>query len=383
MVMSRRHAAGLVMVLSIASLAGCRKDSSAGSLVVLALSRSTAISDQATVDINLDGTDVEQLAADQIPPGPVPLERGYWIGRIASQVEVKVTATMGGVPVGSAQKSWQGATLSLEITPITSGSGGAGGGGVSGTGGLDAGSGSGGSGSGGAGPDGGGAGGRDGSMGGAGGVVGAGGSGVGGAGVGGAGGRLDGGGPGGASPDGSAGDAGDARDGGMTDCSPIVVTPTYDCDTYCAAVAAAPNCLLYQSAADCKATCLSFGWKGPSSSANAMENTLQCRMSTIGDDCDYGGAKGGGYCPFSPCTVYCDALKKNCTGAVPAADITHCMADCTAGVTWTDSDLLTNRGNTGECFIYWAAFAGRPEESANIAADCSNADLHSSTVCVP
>lgn len=428
MVMLRRHVAGLTIVLSaIAGLAGCGK--TPGSLVLVEISRSPAVSAQASVNITLDGTTVETISDIPEEPG-APYKGGYWIGRVASEVDVKATAFLGGqdgeaiVNVGLAEGDWLGPPLTLTIAPLLLGNGsggmngsgsggnggvGAGGAGLGGaggdgqggqtggTGGRDAGAGTGGSGGGN------GSGGQDAGapMGGQGGGGGqdaggtAGGNGGGGqeaaggtTGAGGGGGPLggsdgqDAGGSGGSPADGSASESGDAH-GDMVDCSSGPVTPPPPtCDDYCTKVfTVVQNCsYLYPlGMADCKATCQSFGWKALSSMPAALEDTLQCRMAAIPFGCDYGSATGGMYCPVSTCTVYCDALKNNCAGKVADAGNARCLSDC-SNFQWNGDGILVDHSSAGECFLYWAARAGRPGEV--VQDDCNNAAPQSS-VCVP
>lgn len=312
--------------------------------MVIEISRLSGVPAKVDLHVNLDGHDATTLTIDFADPanGNEPIARGFWIGRWATSVDVVLTAYQGGDKVGvSPPVTWTAALgrVSVPLSPPDLGQAGTGG---------------------------------------AGGMAGAGGSGTGGiSGFGGAAGA----------PDGGAGGAGDPHaDAGIDGCdTPDMGTDahvvTYTCQDYCNAIAAG-NLLcqrLYSGPDDCLATCQSFGWTEKSSAPNAHENTIECRLEYMGGSfCEQGAPSGGGQCPASRCRPYCDVFARNCAGTAAAGQLTDCMTECqNASFTW-GSAVLVDHGDVGECFLYWAAHAGRP--GAVKETECANA-LPGSAAC--
>jgi hypothetical protein len=358
------------VVIAFAGLSACREEKGTLVDVVLSLSETLGASRVDRVTILVDG----RKAPDEmdVPVQPAPgLKRGYWLGRWARAddvVPVVETAYVGERVVGDALGHWSvGQVFDMPIEP--SAQGGAGGAGGSG------GTGGGAGGSGGTGGSGGGAGGNGG---------GAGGGGGGASGAGGAGGVGGSAGSGGTSPD--AGMDASGGTGGTIDAGSDAPDAGPDCSTYCAAVTSNVCSFLYSSPAECLATCNGFNWP-IGSSGSAEEDSLQCRIHYMATDCVYGSAMGGYFnsasgrlCPMTgPCYAYCDALAQNCAGIVADADNrTSCLNDC-RGFAWDDTGRLVTSGAKGECFMYWAGFAGRATSNKQV--ECPKAVVGSLSAC--
>jgi hypothetical protein len=368
----RAHITALISVLilalgSMTSLGGCRQsDKETHVPVRIAFSTELAAVPDMKVEVEVKGISAEKLS------GLNPLstyQREYVLSGALDTIDVVVWAYLGGDDagprqnVGRAAATWTpttpGLIIDLTIEPWRDpgGAGGAGmggsnaSGGAAGTGGADA---------------------RGGAAGAASSDAGTGGSPNG---MGGSGGAST-------SADGGSDESHDGPDAAC-DIPPPPPPPAHTCTDYCNKLAASTMSLcrsIYPSAAECKATCDSLGWRENNDTSN-FENTVQCRMDNLnGPTCSYASATGGGTCS-SRCTVYCEAYSKNCGGVRPNVS---CMSDCATNITWSNSSdgtedtgrLMTTR-KFGQCFLYWAAQAGRP--AADVATDCQNADSRSTT----
>jgi hypothetical protein len=322
----------IVILFGIAAAPGCQ-----GTMVWLSLSRTADVDPAVHVEVRLDGTLAKTYTL--IPVDPPAIKR-IDIERSAAVVTIKERALVADHVVAQITAEWSGGTfLWIVGAPGTSGSGGANG--DAGGAGLDAPSGEGASGS------------------------------------------------AGASGQTDAGDAGDVgpndRGAGDTPC-PSDAIVVHTCAEYCGLVIGNSRCSVLYPAGDCLATCESFGWRSNSVVPHAEENTLECRIETLGGCYSQattagGSAAGGKICPSNPCTAYCDALDRNCAGAPHpyAGSRSGCMAAC-GGFAWKNDGILIATGAVLDCFLYWAGQAGRADtaadENARVAA-CQNAGPNS------
>jgi hypothetical protein len=355
----RRPSAALVFLTVLAAGAGfaavpaCEKDK--GTLVLLMISREEGSPDT-PMQVWLDSEVWETFESVKVTPDVI--KRGYWVQANRSSVLVKLQPVMendgGEVPVpGAEEATWTaGQQMPLEIRAHRKhGSGGSGGssgsGGAIGSGGV---TGSGGSG---------GAVGSGGSSG-SGGDVGSGGT----VGSGGSGGQMM------VIPDGGAGGTAGHDAAVCPDAEPP--PHIYTCEDYCQAVQRNDCASLYPQG-DCLATCESFHWKTNSTKPDSRENTIECRIAWGMNACEALSATAAMYCPSTRCNVYCDALDQNCMGDIRpvSADRTACLDACRSFDRAPIDGPLIESGTGLTCYLYWAAWAGRP--GANRATACSNA----------
>jgi len=144
-----------------------------------------------------------------------------------------------------------------------------------------------------------------------------------------------------------------------------------DCDDYCAALAAKPCPFagsFFPDGASCVATCNGFGWTAASLAQPVPgTNTAACRIQRAkagGSACADASPTGGALCPGDRCTVYCDAMARNCPSTFASRDA--CVSYCGQQQSgwWAPSEKLISSGDSGNCRLFWASQAGLPGNAA-------------------
>jgi hypothetical protein len=160
--------------------------------------------------------------------------------------------------------------------------------------------------------------------------------------------------------------------------------PSLTCATFCSIFAMNCSGTTIGFSPDCLSYCsTNAGWPAGSWPA-ASDDTISCRInqaeqaaSNPNTKCASAGATGNNVCG-SWCTVYCDLMQRNCTGAnAQFASTSACLSAC-AGFPM-NGNLGDTSGNTIQCRLYFAPLCGENSNSASL--HCPHAGP-SSTICM-